>query len=390
MRLRLTAWLALATAIWGLFAQFAAAGVLPEERADVLYHYYNGGGVEIDGPSVLVRKNLKQSFSFFGNYYVDSISSASIDVITSGASAYVEERKEYTVGADYLHEDTLMGISLTNSEENDYTAQSLNISIAQDVFGGMTTISMGYGRGSDEVRRNLPGGATDPTFREEADRRNYRLGITQVLTRNMLLAVNYEAVTDEGFLNNPYRSVRYLDVSNPSGYSYEPEVYPRTRSSNAVGVRSRYYLPYRAAVFGGYRFFSDTWGIDAHDFDIGYTHPWKQAWIFDVGYRFYTQNAANFYGDLFPYEQSQNFLARDKELSTLTSHTIRLGVSYNLVEDGWRMLDKATISFYYDRIFFDYKDFSDLRYGAPQYLPGQEPLYNFSSDVFQLFFSIWF
>ncbi len=390
MRVRLATCLALGAAAWGLSPQFAAAGVLPEERADVLYHYYNGDNVQIDGPSILVRKNLKQTFSFFGNYYVDSISSASIDVVTSGASAYTEERKEYSFGTDYLHEDTLMGISFTSSEESDYSAESLNIGISQDVFGGMTTISMGYGRGSDEVRRNLPGGITDPTFREEAKRRNYRLGITQVVTRDMLLALNYEAVTDEGFLNNPYRSVRYVDTSNPSGYSYESEVYPRTRSSNAVAVRSRYHLPYRASIYGGYRFFTDTWGIDAHDIEFGYTHPYQQAWIFDIGYRFYTQGAADFYSDLFPYQQAQNFLARDKELSTFTSHTMRFGISYDLVEDGWRMLDKATISFYYDRIFFDYADFRDLRNGTPQYLPGQEPLFNFSSDVFQLFFSIWF
>ena len=41
-----------------LVAGVARAGVLPEERADALYHYYNGGGVEVDGPSVLVRKNI--------------------------------------------------------------------------------------------------------------------------------------------------------------------------------------------------------------------------------------------------------------------------------------------------------------------------------------------
>ena len=61
-----------------------AAGVLPDDRADVLYHYYDGGGVQIDGPSILVRKKVKQDFSLYGNYYVDSVSSASIDVITSG------------------------------------------------------------------------------------------------------------------------------------------------------------------------------------------------------------------------------------------------------------------------------------------------------------------
>jgi hypothetical protein len=66
------------------------AGVLPEDRADVLYHLYDGGGVEIDGPSVLVRKQVGKSTSLVANYYVDMISSASIDVITT-ASPYTEE-----------------------------------------------------------------------------------------------------------------------------------------------------------------------------------------------------------------------------------------------------------------------------------------------------------
>jgi hypothetical protein len=116
--------------------------------------------------------------------------------------------------------------------------------------------------------------------------------------------------------------------------------------------------------------------------------------MFDVGYRYYMQNSAEFYSDLFPYAQSQNFLARDKELSTFNSHTMRFGMSYDLVQDGWRMLDRASVSFYYDHVLYDYEDFSDLRHvdsnGAPLYPPGQEPAFNYSADVVQLFFSIWF
>ena len=41
-----------------LWCSDGLAAVLPEERADLLYHSYDGGGAEIDGPSLLVRKNL--------------------------------------------------------------------------------------------------------------------------------------------------------------------------------------------------------------------------------------------------------------------------------------------------------------------------------------------
>ena len=45
------------TALLGL-CQAGVAGVLPDDRTDFLYHQYIGGGVEIDGPSILVRKSV--------------------------------------------------------------------------------------------------------------------------------------------------------------------------------------------------------------------------------------------------------------------------------------------------------------------------------------------
>jgi hypothetical protein len=77
----------------------ASAGVLPEDRADVLFHSYDGGGVTIQGPSLLMRKQFAGKFSASANYYVDKVSSASIDVVTT-ASPYEEERTQYSVGLD--------------------------------------------------------------------------------------------------------------------------------------------------------------------------------------------------------------------------------------------------------------------------------------------------
>ena len=358
------------------------AGVLPDDRADALYHSYDGGGVEITGPSILVLKNVGQDFALSGNYYVDSISSASIDVVTT-ASPYTENRTEYSLGADYMHGNSIMSVSYTNSEEDDYSANSASFGISVDMFGNMTTVNMGYARGWDVVGNN-----NDPDFSEDVDRQNYSLGVTQVISKNMLMEVNYEAITDEGFLNNPYRSVRYLDPTSSIGYSYEPEVYPNTRTSNAVAVRGLYYLPYRASIFAEYRIFDDTWGIRAHNIELGYIHPLSSGWLFEGHYRYYTQNSADFYSDLFPRRDSQNFLARDKELCTFDSNTLGFSVSYDFIKNGWRWIDRGSINLSYDHIWFNYDDFRDLRdTSAPV---GNEPLYKFSADVAQFFVSLWF
>lgn len=366
--------------IFLMFAQSAMAGVLPEDRADLLYHRYEGGGVEIDGPSLLVRKKVGNSVSFVGNYYVDMVSSASIDVVTT-ASPYTEERTQWSLGMDYLRGNTTISTNYISSIESDFDATTYSISISQDMFGDLTTLSLSYALGDDVVGRS-----DDPTFVRDNTRQHYGIGLTQIFTRNLITSIKVETITDEGYLNNPYRSVRYLDPVSAIGYSYEPELYPSTRTTTAVGLRARYYLPYRAAVQGEYRFFTDTWGVDANTAAISYIHPWRD-WTFEVKYRWHNQDGAHFYRDIFARSEATNFRGRDKELSALTSNSLRLKVSYSFLKDGWNFVDKGTVNFSIDMLSVDYDEFSDLTTGA---VLGSEPLYTLDANVIQFFVSFWY
>jgi hypothetical protein len=358
----------------------AVAGVLPEDRTDVLYHLYDGGGVEIDGPSLLMRKQVAKNVSVVGNYYVDMVSSASIDVVTT-ASPYTEERKQYSLGMDYLHGNTTMSLGFTSSTESDFDATTYNFSVSQDMFGDLTTLTLSYALGDDTVGRS-----DDETFSRDNTRQHYGVGLTQILTRNLITTLNFETITDEGFLNNPYRSVRYADSGSALGYSYEPELYPNTRTSNAVGLRARYRLPYRAAVQGEYRYFTDTWDIESHTTAISYIHP-VDDWTFTVKYRWHDQTGAHFFSDLFPRTEATNFRGRDKELSPLTSQTIKLAASYEFMSNGWRFIDRGTVNFSIDFLTVDYHEFRDLTADS---LVGEEPFYALDADVVQLFFSFWY
>jgi len=380
MKLRRGFWLLALLAIVGT----ARASVLPEDRADVLYHLYTGGGVDIDGPSVLVRKKVGNSVSLVGNYYVDMVSSASIDVITT-ASPYTEERKQWSLGMDYLRGNTTMRVGYTSSEESDYDASTYNFSVSQDMFGDLTTLTLSYALGDDLVRK-----ADDPTFEKDLDKQIYGVGLTQILTKNLIATVNFETATDEGYLNNPYRSVRYVNASDPlgRGYSFEGELYPNTRTSNAVGVRARYFLPYRAAIEGEYRYFIDTWDLEGHTASLTYVHPWRD-FTFTGKFRYHDQTGAHFYSDLFPRAQATNFRGRDKELSPLTSYTFKLKASYAFLNEdqSWGFLKKGSITASVDMLSIDYHDFSDLTANA---VIGEEPLYLLDANVFQLFFSFWY
>ncbi len=371
-----------AIALAGVLSTPAWSAVLPDDRADVMFHLYDGGGVTIDGPSVLVLKKFEEKYAVSASYYIDMVSSASIDVVTT-ASEYTEERTQYGMGLQYLRGKVIYSAGFSNSTENDYESNTASLSISQDMFGDLTSVSLTYSRGWDKVfRRN------DDVFSDRVDRNVYGIDITQVATKDLLLGLSWETVAEEGFLNNPYRSVRYVNPEDPGSYLYEAERYPRTRTSNAIAVRGRYYLPYRAALQGEYRFYTDTWGILGHTGQVSYTQPWGDKWIFDAHYRYYTQQAADFYSDLFARPNFQNFLARDKELSTLTSHTIGVAASYDFKLPWVEFFQKSTINFKYDFILFKYDDFRDLRVTGLE--PGTEPLYDLNSSVVQIFVSGWF
>ena len=94
---------------------------------------------------------------------------------------------------DYLHGKTTYTVGYMNSEENDYKANTMSLGLSQDMFGDLTTVSFGFKRGINDVFRNVktPGATSigDPTFQREAARpRSYSVGVTQVLTRNLLLS----------------------------------------------------------------------------------------------------------------------------------------------------------------------------------------------------------
>ncbi len=365
-----------------LLGSGAVAGVLPEDRTDVLYHLYDGGGVAIDGPSVLVRKQIGKSTSVVGNYYIDMISSASIDVITT-ASPYDEERRQWSLGMDYLRGNTTMSVGYMSSVESDFDAKTYSFTVSQDMLGDLTTLSLTYALGDDLVGRS-----DDPNFERENDRQQYGVGITQIVTRNLITTLNFTTITDEGFLNNPYRTVRYADAGVGRGYSYEAELYPNTRTSNAVGLRAKYYLPYRAALEAEYRYFTDTWDIESHTASIAYTHP-MGPFTFTAKYRWHDQTGAHFYSDLFPREQATNFRGRDKEISPLTSQTVKFLASWEFLDDpdGWGFIKRGSANFSYSLLSVDYHDFSDLSVGA---LVGEEPLYQLESDIIQIYFSFWY
>jgi hypothetical protein len=310
-----------------------------------------------------VRKSLFDRVSLSGQVYVDAVSNASIDVVTT-ASPFKETRTAYTLGATGLVRDATVSLSYDQSREPDYNANTFAVDATQDVFGGMTTVALGFSRGRDDV------GKKDIGFFDQATHWQYRAGVTQILSPRWLASVNLEAVNDEGYLGSPYRAARVFGATIP-------ERVPRTRSSRAIKLRAIGDVggegAPRTAVRAELRHYWDNWDIRAETLELGASRYLGERWLADLSLRWYTQTKALFYSDNAPAETL--YLSRNRQLSTFTEVGIGGKVTY--------AFDGPVVSKYnlrltgaYEFKQFRFSDFTDVRSGEK---------YSYNAHVLQVY-----
>ena len=341
-------------------AGHAQAAGLPGDRGDLMYHRYDGGGVTASGPALLVRKSLLNKVSLSASYYADIVSNASIDVVTT-ASPYDETRNEFGIGADYAVRDALITLAGSRSKEPDYVADTFNIDVAQEVFGGMTTVNLGYTYGSDDV------GKRDVGFFDTAKHWRYRLGLTQILTPRWLASANFEVVSDDGYLGSPYRTALVFGAA-------VPERVPRTRTSRSVDLRLVGEVLPALSVHGEYRYFWDTWDVTSHTFELGLSKRFSEKWLVDAYARTYRQDRALFYSNNATSETL--YITRNRQLGTYDNLGLGARATYT-----WKRVPgryEIRLNGALEQIKTDYSDFTDIRTGS---------LYSYSATVLQLYVS---
>jgi hypothetical protein len=292
---------------------------------------------------------------------VDAVSNASIDVVTT-ASPYREQRTEYDFGADYVYRDSKVSLSTSTSREPDYTANRFGLDVTQETFGGMTSVSLGFTRGADQIGKH---GA--PEFSDTATHWQYRLGVTQILTPRWIMSANLEALADDGFLGSPYRVARVFGAA-------VPERDPRTRSARALKLRLNGDLGARDALHLDYRYFWDTWAIKAHTAELGYSRYFGDQWLADTSLRYYTQGHALFYSDNASTETI--YVSRNRQLSAFNSVSLGAKLSYTVRRQPGQY--ELKLNGAYEFVHFKFNDFTDIRTGS---------LYAYNANVLQLYLS---
>ena len=222
----------------------------------------------------------------------------------SQASQISDERKQKSAhGRVRPRQDDLYRLVHHASVERDYRSDTASFAMKQDMFGDLTTLSLAFANTIDKVGENN-GTACVPviTWLGHAQSRSYDIDLVadphqeldcgREFQRHHGLRDTSRIPTDrfatsirqpQGLFARQARSIR-IPAPAPR-FSWRPSTSCPTGPPSPARIR----------------YFRDTWDIVGNTFEIDYTHPISNIWILEGRFRYYKQNNANFYTDLFQY-----------------------------------------------------------------------------------------
>ena len=188
------------------------------------------------------------------------------------------------------------------SREEDYQSITANVRAAKNFNSDNTTISLDLNGEFDSSFPfgGVPTGLTamnaqfKPVTTRHKTQLGFVLGLTEVMTRNWLMALNYSYDSQKGYQTDPYRVISVVDPTSGEPTSTLYENRPEQRKSQSLFWDNK-------VAFGptvtelSYRYFTDNWGISSHTVEASERINLAKAWYIEPNVRFYHQNAANFY-----------------------------------------------------------------------------------------------
>ncbi|MDH4054302.1 MAG: DUF3570 domain-containing protein [Gammaproteobacteria bacterium] len=207
---------------------------------------------------------------------------------------------------------------LSASKEYDYMHLGANAKISRDFNQRNTTVSAGFAYAADSL--NPVGGTPTPLTPmadvgdlsnrigdQDKDVVDFVVGVTQVISRNLVVQANYSFSDSSGYLNDPYKIVSLVDgitgdvvprtpapgLQGPS-HEYVFESRPDQRTKHSLYGQAKYYMNGKV-LDASYRYMTDDWDIDSHTVDLRFRWPVGERSYFEPHLRYYTQTEANFY-----------------------------------------------------------------------------------------------
>jgi hypothetical protein len=166
-----------------------------------------------------------------------------------------------------------------------------------DPVGG-APIPFAFMRGEEDLSSKLGAETKDTT--------DLLLGISQVLTRRMVVQLNYSLSDASGYLNDPYKILSVIDPDTGAPvpgaddlFAYVYENRPDSRRKQSLYGKLKYRFDAGTLDFS-YRYMTDDWEVESNTAEVRYRWDLPAASFIEPHVRFYSQTAAQFYRTALP------------------------------------------------------------------------------------------
>jgi len=159
---------------------------------------------------------------------------------------------------------------------------------------------------------------------ERSPRNSYSasLSYSQVVNQRLQLAVLADIVYQQGLLATKYQRVYFTDNSE------KVENLPGNRLKLPFALRASYFLDDRFILRLFYRYYTDDWGINGHTASLEIPIKLNPFVSLSPFYRFYVQNAANYFAPYGMHIPTEEFYTSDYDLSQFHSHFFGTGIRF--------------------------------------------------------------
>jgi Protein of unknown function (DUF3570) len=297
----------------------AHAETIPEfgtMSAKLLAYHQNQPNAEgsnkasVTSPSIYISKPIAGEWLIDGSITHDKVSGASPRYHTTSASRMSDKRLAADIKVKkYIGKDTV-AVGLAYSTENDYKSTAISLSGTKTSEDSNTTWSAGIGYNQDKI---------NPTnllvVNEKKRGLEFQVGVTQVLTPLDIAQLTATYTEGAGYYSDPYKTF---------------DNRPRNRTTNVLLARWNHHFKDQGATSRlQYRFYNDSFGVQAHTFGLEVVKTLPGGWTVTPGIRYSTQSKADFYYDPpFPNGRTADgYYSADQRLANMGSVTAGIKVS---------------------------------------------------------------
>ena len=309
---------------------------------------YDVQRIQVTTPSMYALIPINRHWAAEGSATVDDVSGASPQYYTDMRSAphFSDQRKAGDAKISYYAGRQSYALGVSHSGESDFWSNAVSAEARFSSDDQNTTWNLGLGSTHDRI---------DPTthvVRNETRRTTeWQAGVTQALSAYDLVQATLTLSRASGYMNDPYK---YADAR------------PRQRNAEIMLLRWNHWLG-ASALKAGYRLYRDSYGIQAHTFDLALATPMGRSVTLTPGIRYYTQTAASFYANpnsgTYPAPAgTPQYFSADQRLAAYGAAAVNLKVALKLAS-SWTV--DAKIEYYRQRTGWELSS----QGGSPQLNP---------------------